>query len=180
MARLPGTSSMWTTPAAPLTLALHAPAELVEGGSFQCRLRQAPRHPVHRRRDHCDHVSGEGVHHSHWQPSRTGDAATCDASKIKRVLGWQPEVAWKDGLLATIQWYIDSEDWWRRLLWNCAKFPLFLRPAKRNCIEGFMDIRISYTTPAPQPDKHLVQLPSGGGCTLPVNPRMLSPVGGGA
>ena len=38
-----------------------------------------------------------------------------DASKLQRELKWSAEVAFKDGLDATVQWYIDNEWWWRPL-----------------------------------------------------------------
>jgi len=42
---------------------------------------------------------------------------TGDASKIKRVLGWQPQVSWEEGLDRTIQWYRDNQAWWNQQLW---------------------------------------------------------------
>ena len=39
-----------------------------------------------------------------------------DATKIKTQLGWEPtRSAWPDALRETIQWYLDHEDWWRRV-----------------------------------------------------------------
>ncbi len=35
-----------------------------------------------------------------------------DASKLG-ALGWSPEVAFDDGLAATVQWYVDNPGWWR-------------------------------------------------------------------
>lgn len=42
---------------------------------------------------------------------------TCDASKAKRVLGWEPRVSFTKGLEQTIQWYRDNEEWWRPQMW---------------------------------------------------------------
>ena len=42
---------------------------------------------------------------------------TADATKIERVLGFTPQVAWEEGLRRTIQWYSDNEDWWHKQLW---------------------------------------------------------------
>jgi dTDP-glucose 4,6-dehydratase len=38
-----------------------------------------------------------------------------DAGKLQRELQWTPEVAFDDGLDATVQWYIANEWWWRPL-----------------------------------------------------------------
>jgi dTDP-glucose 4,6-dehydratase len=39
-----------------------------------------------------------------------------DASKIKRELGWEPEVKFDDGIRMTIKWYLDNRKWWEKLL----------------------------------------------------------------
>ena len=36
-----------------------------------------------------------------------------DASKIKRELGWMPQVTFETGIRKTIEWYLDNEWWWR-------------------------------------------------------------------
>jgi len=41
---------------------------------------------------------------------------TGDCSKIKRVLGWSPELDWQQGLRRTIAWYRDNRDLWSRQL----------------------------------------------------------------
>ncbi len=38
-----------------------------------------------------------------------------DSSKIRQ-LGWQPRVAFEDGLQRTVRWYEEHEAWWRKLL----------------------------------------------------------------
>ncbi|OGY94684.1 MAG: dTDP-glucose 4,6-dehydratase [Candidatus Komeilibacteria bacterium RIFOXYC1_FULL_37_11] len=38
-----------------------------------------------------------------------------DASKIKKELGWQPKIAFEQGLKDTIKWYIDNPRWWQPL-----------------------------------------------------------------
>jgi len=38
-----------------------------------------------------------------------------DASKIKTDLGWEPKETFKTGIRKTIQWYLDHEDWWRKI-----------------------------------------------------------------
>ena len=39
-----------------------------------------------------------------------------DGSKIKRELGWIPEQTFETGLRKTVQWYLDNQDWWRRVM----------------------------------------------------------------
>ena len=39
-----------------------------------------------------------------------------DASKISTELGWKPETSIDDGLLLTVNWYIQNERWWKPLL----------------------------------------------------------------
>jgi dTDP-glucose 4,6-dehydratase len=38
-----------------------------------------------------------------------------DASKIKHQLGWEPAVTFEQGIEKTVQWYLDNEQWWRKL-----------------------------------------------------------------
>ena len=38
-----------------------------------------------------------------------------DASKIKRELGWQPKYPFDIGIKRTIRWYLDNQEWWRRI-----------------------------------------------------------------
>lgn len=39
-----------------------------------------------------------------------------DASKIERELGWTPQETFATGLRKTVQWYLDNEQWWQRVL----------------------------------------------------------------
>lgn len=39
-----------------------------------------------------------------------------DTSKIERELGWQPRETFESGLRKTVQWYLDNEEWWQRVL----------------------------------------------------------------
>jgi dTDP-glucose 4,6-dehydratase len=39
-----------------------------------------------------------------------------DWSKIKRVLNWQPQVSWQEGLRQTIQWYTENKEFWSKQL----------------------------------------------------------------
>ncbi|TDX52358.1 dTDP-glucose 4,6-dehydratase [Orenia marismortui] len=38
-----------------------------------------------------------------------------DASKIKNDLDWEVEYSFETGIKETVQWYLDNEDWWRRV-----------------------------------------------------------------
>jgi dTDP-glucose 4,6-dehydratase len=38
-----------------------------------------------------------------------------DSSKIKKQLDWNPKETFNSGILKTIKWYLDNEDWWRRI-----------------------------------------------------------------
>ena len=39
-----------------------------------------------------------------------------DAGKIKRELGWAPTVDFEQGIAATVDWYLDNQDWVQRVL----------------------------------------------------------------
>ena len=36
-----------------------------------------------------------------------------DATKITNELGWQPRHSFKEGIAATVNWYLANENWWR-------------------------------------------------------------------
>ena len=38
-----------------------------------------------------------------------------DWSKIRSEVGWEPSIAWDEGIAATIDWYVANPDWWRPL-----------------------------------------------------------------
>ncbi|HEX2496264.1 MAG TPA: GDP-mannose 4,6-dehydratase, partial [Gaiellaceae bacterium] len=38
-----------------------------------------------------------------------------DSSKLRRELGWEPEVGWEDGLRETVEWYAAKREWWEPL-----------------------------------------------------------------
>src|SRR2546428_1555160 len=42
---------------------------------------------------------------------------TADASKLKRLTGWEPQLGLEEGLERTIRWYRDNEAWWRPQMW---------------------------------------------------------------
>ena len=39
-----------------------------------------------------------------------------DPTRIRDELGWRPSLTVEEGLEKTVQWYLDNEDWWQRLL----------------------------------------------------------------
>jgi dTDP-glucose 4,6-dehydratase len=39
-----------------------------------------------------------------------------DSSKLKSELDWAPQHSFKEGLSATVQWYIENRSWWEALL----------------------------------------------------------------
>jgi dTDP-glucose 4,6-dehydratase len=42
---------------------------------------------------------------------------TGDASKIKRILGWQPSLSWEEGLTRTIKWNKEHRENWEQQIW---------------------------------------------------------------
>ena len=43
-----------------------------------------------------------------------------DATKIRRELGWDPQVGFDEGLAATVRWYADHRSWWEPLVARAA------------------------------------------------------------
>lgn len=39
-----------------------------------------------------------------------------DASKIDKELGWVPEESFETGIRKTVEWYLNNENWWKRVL----------------------------------------------------------------
>ncbi|WP_165077394.1 MULTISPECIES: dTDP-glucose 4,6-dehydratase [unclassified Desulfovibrio] len=53
-----------------------------------------------------------------------------DAGKIRRELGWQPRVAFDEGLRSTVRWYLENGPWWRSILdgtYRCERLGLGTR-----------------------------------------------------
>jgi dTDP-D-glucose 4,6-dehydratase len=38
-----------------------------------------------------------------------------DSGKLRRELGWEPEISFEDGLRATVEWYAANRSWWEPL-----------------------------------------------------------------
>ena len=39
-----------------------------------------------------------------------------DSAKIQKELGWMPETKFEDGIVKTINWYLENRKWWELLL----------------------------------------------------------------
>ncbi|MBE4594662.1 dTDP-glucose 4,6-dehydratase [Vibrio navarrensis] len=39
-----------------------------------------------------------------------------DASKIERELGWKPQETFESGIRKTVEWYLNNQEWWSRVL----------------------------------------------------------------
>lgn len=39
-----------------------------------------------------------------------------DPSKIRKILGWEPETKFEDGIRRTIRWYLDHKSWWESII----------------------------------------------------------------
>ena len=47
---------------------------------------------------------------------KINSAAAIDASKIEHELGWRPQETFESGMRKTVQWYLDNQEWWQRVL----------------------------------------------------------------
>ncbi|HHX8581931.1 TPA: dTDP-glucose 4,6-dehydratase [Vibrio diabolicus] len=48
-----------------------------------------------------------------------------DASKIERELGWRPEESFESGIRKTVEWYLNKQHWWQRVLSGDYKLARF-------------------------------------------------------
>jgi dTDP-glucose 4,6-dehydratase len=55
---------------------------------------------------------------------------TCDASRARRLLDWEPRVSFEDALARTIDWYQENEAWWRSQVWM-RHIPIVTADGKR-------------------------------------------------
>jgi dTDP-glucose 4,6-dehydratase len=55
---------------------------------------------------------------------------TCDASKLERLLGWEPRHTFEEGLAKTIAWYRENRSWWQRQVW-LRHIPIVTAAGKR-------------------------------------------------
>lgn len=54
---------------------------------------------------------------------------TGDITKTSETIGWEPEVAWEDGLMRVIDWYKENRKWWEGQLWMRA-VPIITKSGK--------------------------------------------------
>ncbi len=54
----------------------------------------------------------------HFVPDRPGhdQRYAIDAGKIRRDLGWEPQVSFDEGIGRTVDWYLERRDWWEPIL----------------------------------------------------------------
>jgi dTDP-glucose 4,6-dehydratase len=52
------------------------------------------------------------------------------SEKSQRLLGWSPTKDFESGLIKTIEWYKNNEQWWRKLLWM-RSIPIVAKDGKR-------------------------------------------------
>lgn len=68
-----------------------------------------------------DHHKPEGASHSKLITHNQGRAGhdrryAIDATKITSELGYRPVETFESGIRKTIQWYLENEHWWRRIM----------------------------------------------------------------
>ncbi|RMG69006.1 MAG: hypothetical protein D6710_09415, partial [Nitrospirae bacterium] len=62
-------------------------------------------------------IMGLGEEYIEFVPDRPGHdfRYSIDSSKIKKELGWEPEISFDEGIERTVRWYRENEWWWRPL-----------------------------------------------------------------
>lgn len=55
---------------------------------------------------------------------------TASTEKVKRLLGWKPEISFEEGLDNTIEWYRANPRWWEKQLWM-RHIPIITASGKR-------------------------------------------------
>lgn len=61
---------------------------------------------------------GKGEELKQAVPDRKGHDSRylLDSSKIRKELGWAPEITFEDGIKDVVDWYVKNESWWKPLL----------------------------------------------------------------
>ncbi|MCR5259185.1 MAG: dTDP-glucose 4,6-dehydratase [Desulfovibrio sp.] len=88
-----------------------------------------------------------------------------DASKIRRELGWRPEISLEQGLASTVRWYLASEAWWRPLLDASYRLERLGRLGRLNRPD-----RLDSPAPLNRPDRLNSQDPPGRKCLGGISP----------
>ncbi|MGI9306563.1 MAG: dTDP-glucose 4,6-dehydratase [Gammaproteobacteria bacterium] len=67
-------------------------------------------------------IFGRDDSHKKYVPDRPGHDRRylLDSAKIRRELGWRPEISLDEGFAATAEWYRNNEAWWTPLLAKTA------------------------------------------------------------
>lgn len=55
---------------------------------------------------------------------------TANIEKAKKLLNWQPEISFEEGLKKTIEWYKNNQEWWEKRLWM-RKVPIINKEGKK-------------------------------------------------
>jgi len=55
---------------------------------------------------------------------------TADATKLKKLIDWEPKLSFEEGLERTVRWYRDNEAWWRPQIWM-RHIPIITAAGKR-------------------------------------------------
>ncbi|MFH1710005.1 MAG: dTDP-glucose 4,6-dehydratase [bacterium] len=61
------------------------------------------------------HRKGSLIEHVKDRPGHDRRYAM-DAGKIMKELGWKPKYKFEEGLKSTIKWYLDTRDWWGKII----------------------------------------------------------------
>ena len=110
-----------------IDLILHAPASKVDGEVFNIAS-ETHRSVIEIAKQIQDLMKQEGgkgtlVHTKSTPMVNIGDRPgqvyrhTGDASKLRKTLGWKPQVNFASGLRETIHWYTENKEWWQSQLW---------------------------------------------------------------
>jgi len=100
-----------------LDLILHAPTDKVDGEVFN--IASGEHRSVRSIAENIMDAMGADKNLIAYTGDRPGQVFrhTGDNAKIKRVLGWEPEIDWQAGLHQTIEWYKNNREWWEKQVW---------------------------------------------------------------
>ena len=73
-----------------------------------------------------------------YRPRHPADvlATWADIAKAKRLLGWEPRVAFEDGVRRAVEWYMQNREWVRDVSTEGVTVPSFIMPCKSTANEG--------------------------------------------
>ena len=113
-----------------IDLVMHSPARLVDGEVFNVASQED--RSMRSVAEDIVRMTGSNPAMITYVGERPGQVFrhTGDIAKIRRVLGWQPEVEWENGLAKTIEWYSNQRKWWEKQLWMRA-VPIITKSGKK-------------------------------------------------